>query len=119
MVPCPPRRLQQLVYEKEARLRMIMKMHGLPDTAYWLVAYAWHYAVYAAGIFVFMVLGSAVGLQYFVRNSYGARRVRGSARVQAAATARRACSLSAVVLCVLEGARGCSALARAGPTGAV
>lgn len=27
----------QLVYEKERRLRMMMKMHGLGDTAYWCV----------------------------------------------------------------------------------
>jgi len=27
----------QLVYEKERRLRMMMKMHGLGDTAYWYV----------------------------------------------------------------------------------
>jgi len=38
-------RLQQLVYEKEKRLRVIMKMHGLPDTAYWLVSYVWNYMV--------------------------------------------------------------------------
>jgi hypothetical protein len=42
LVPC---RLQQLVYEKEKRLRVIMKMHGLPDTAYWLVSYIWSYFV--------------------------------------------------------------------------
>eukprot|EP00967_Tisochrysis_lutea_P086408 scaffold121776_cov17-Tisochrysis_lutea.AAC.2 len=36
-------RLQQLVYEKEFRLRVIMKMHGLPDSAYWLVSYVWNF----------------------------------------------------------------------------
>lgn len=29
--------LLQLTYEKERRLRMMMKMHGLGDTAYWCV----------------------------------------------------------------------------------
>ena len=33
--------LQQLVYEKEKRLCMMMKMHGLGDGVYWLVAYSW------------------------------------------------------------------------------
>ena len=33
--------LQQLVYEKEKRLRMMMKMHGLGDGAYWLITYSW------------------------------------------------------------------------------
>ena len=36
-----PSLLQQLVYEKEKRLRMMMKMHGLSDSVYWLVTYTW------------------------------------------------------------------------------
>ncbi len=39
--PSLPRSLQQLVYEKEKRLRMMMKMHGLGDGAYWLITYCW------------------------------------------------------------------------------
>ena len=45
--PTPPHRmlhphsLQVLVYEKEKRLRMMMKMHGLGNGAYWLVTYCW------------------------------------------------------------------------------
>ena len=42
MPACPPfLSLEQLVYEKERRLRSMMKMHGLKDTTYWLVTYAW------------------------------------------------------------------------------
>lgn len=37
-----PTMLQQLVYEKEKRLRMMMKMHGLGDAAYWVVTYIWY-----------------------------------------------------------------------------
>ena len=37
-----PSLLQQLVYEKEKRLRMMMKMHGLGDGAYWFVTYIWY-----------------------------------------------------------------------------
>ena len=36
-----PHSLQVLVYEKEKRLRMMMKMHGLGNGAYWLVTYCW------------------------------------------------------------------------------
>jgi hypothetical protein len=32
-----PSMLNQLVYEKERRLRSIMKMHGLGDAAYWTI----------------------------------------------------------------------------------
>jgi len=66
-----PTMLQQLVYEKEKRLRMMMKMHGLGDGAYWVVTYAWYAALYALYIAVFLIVGGAVGLQYFRRNSWG------------------------------------------------
>ena len=41
LAPQLPTFLQQLVYEKEKRLRMMMKMHGLGDGAYWLITYTW------------------------------------------------------------------------------
>ncbi len=41
-----PTFLQQLVYEKEKRLRMMMKMHGLGDGAYWLITYLWYMILY-------------------------------------------------------------------------
>lgn len=37
LLSCKSHSLMQLVYEKERRLRMMMKMHGLGDTAYWCV----------------------------------------------------------------------------------
>ncbi|GBF88379.1 ABC transporter A family member protein [Raphidocelis subcapitata] len=61
--------LMQLVYEKEKRLRMMMKMHGLGDGAYWLVTYAWFWGLYVAYMAVFMGFGSAIGLKMFTRNS--------------------------------------------------
>mmetsp|Transcript_40231 Transcript_40231/g.119957 ORF Transcript_40231/g.119957 Transcript_40231/m.119957 type:complete len:1026 (-) Transcript_40231:846-3923(-) len=66
-----PTFLQQLVYEKEKRLRMMMKMHGLGDGAYWLVTYCWFTVLYIAYIAVFIIFGSAVGLQYFRKTNYG------------------------------------------------
>eukprot|EP00878_Enallax_costatus_P037262 GHUV01042075.1.p1 GENE.GHUV01042075.1~~GHUV01042075.1.p1 ORF type:complete len:295 (+),score=74.43 GHUV01042075.1:385-1269(+) len=61
----------QLVYEKEKRLRMMMKMHGLGDAAYWLVMYGWFFLLYAAYMIVLVVFGSAVGISTFRHNSYG------------------------------------------------
>lgn len=63
----------QLVYEKEKRLRMMMKMHGLGDTAYWLVMYSWFLLLYMAYMFIFVFFGSIIGLNMFTKNSYGER----------------------------------------------
>ncbi|KAG6555863.1 hypothetical protein Mapa_002504 [Marchantia paleacea] len=59
-----------LVYEKQKNLRMMMKMHGLGDGAYWVITYA-YFLVLSLVYFVFFVaLGSAVGLKFFRLNSY-------------------------------------------------
>jgi hypothetical protein len=63
--------LMQLVYEKEKKLRMMMKMHGLGDSAYWLVTYCWFLALYCVYVFIFMLFGSLIGLNMFRKNSYG------------------------------------------------
>ena len=63
--------LMQLVYEKEHRLRMMMKMHGLGDGAYWLVTYTWFWALYVVYMAVFVAFGSAIGLKMFTKNSLG------------------------------------------------
>lgn len=67
-LPCS---LMQLVYEKEKRLRMMMKMHGLGDGAYWMVTYSWFYALYVVYMFIFILFGSLIGLNMFRKNSYG------------------------------------------------
>lgn len=64
--------LMQLVYEKERRLRMMMKMHGLGDRAYWAVTYAWFFTLYVLYMAVFIGFGSAIGLNMFRKNDYGA-----------------------------------------------
>lgn len=63
--------LMQLVYEKEKRLRLMMKMHGLSDGAYWLVMYSWYLLLYVVYITVFMVFGSGINLSLFTKNAYG------------------------------------------------
>lgn len=66
-----PTFLQQLVYEKEKRLRMMMKMHGLGDTVYWLVTYAWYLLLYCVYIIIFILFGAAVQLSVFRKTSIG------------------------------------------------
>ena len=61
----------QLVYEKEKKLRMMMKMHGLGDRAYWLVTYTWFFFLYALYMIIFVAFGSLIGLNIFRKNSYG------------------------------------------------
>lgn len=63
----------QLVYEKENRLRMMMKMHGLGDAAYWIVTYGWFAVLYAAYMILFVFFGSVMGLSIFTKNDYGKR----------------------------------------------
>ncbi|GLC69187.1 hypothetical protein PLESTF_000800000 [Pleodorina starrii] len=66
-----PTFLQLLVYEKEKRLRMMMKMHGLGDGAYWLVTYCWYLLLYIVYMIIFIVFGAGVGLEIFRRTSMG------------------------------------------------
>ncbi|GLI63912.1 hypothetical protein VaNZ11_007051 [Volvox africanus] len=64
-----PSLLHQLVYEKEKRLRMMMKMHGLGDGAYWLVTYLWYLLVYIVYIAFFMSFGTLIRLKIFTTTS--------------------------------------------------
>jgi len=66
-----PTFLQQLVYEKEKRLRMMMKMHGLGDGAYWVITYLWYIVLYIIYIFILLLLGGLIRLEIFVKNSWG------------------------------------------------
>ncbi|OEL17376.1 ABC transporter A family member 8 [Dichanthelium oligosanthes] len=62
--------LTYLVYEKEQRLRLMMKMHGLKDAPYWLISYAYFLSLSTAYIMLFMISGSVIGLDIFRLNSY-------------------------------------------------
>lgn len=59
------------VYEKEKRLRMMMKMHGLGDGAYWLITYLWYLALYIVYMLIFVIFGAAIGLEVFRRTNFG------------------------------------------------
>ncbi|XP_035822658.1 uncharacterized protein [Zea mays] len=66
-----PVMLTYLVYEKQQRLRLMMKMHGLKDAPYWLISYAYFLALSAAYMAFFTISGSIIGLDIFRLNSYG------------------------------------------------
>ncbi|CAI5987490.1 unnamed protein product [Closterium sp. NIES-65] len=59
-----------LVYEKEKNLRMMMKMHGLGDSAYWLISYAYFFLLSFIYILFFVLFGSLIGLKFFRINNY-------------------------------------------------
>jgi ABC-type transport system involved in multi-copper enzyme maturation permease subunit len=61
----------QLVEEKEARLRAMVRLHGLGGAAYGGVQYAWYFMLYVTYMALFVGFGSAIGLSIFTRNHYG------------------------------------------------
>lgn len=65
-----PVMLTYLVYDKERRLRLMMKMHGLKDAPYWLISYAYFLSLSTAYMMFFMISGSVIGLDIFRLNSY-------------------------------------------------
>eukprot|EP01025_Chloroclados_australasicus_P028913 TRINITY_DN286_c0_g1_i4.p1 TRINITY_DN286_c0_g1~~TRINITY_DN286_c0_g1_i4.p1 ORF type:complete len:1073 (-),score=121.43 TRINITY_DN286_c0_g1_i4:266-3484(-) len=67
-----PVMLYQLVYEKEQKLRMMMNMHGLSESVYWLVNYIWYLTLYCAYIVVLLIVGSlpVFDLAFFRLNNY-------------------------------------------------
>ncbi|KAL1210258.1 ABC transporter A family member 3 [Cardamine amara subsp. amara] len=62
--------LTSLVYEKQQRLRIIMKMHGLGDGPYWVISYAYFLAISTLYIICLMIFGSAIGLKFFLLNDF-------------------------------------------------
>lgn len=65
-----PMMLSTLVYEKEQKLRIMMKMHGLSEAAYWSVQYLYFAALYAVYILVLIAFASAIQLGFFLKTSY-------------------------------------------------
>ncbi|KAL3513214.1 hypothetical protein ACH5RR_025931 [Cinchona calisaya] len=62
--------LSSLVYEKQQRLRIMMKMHGLGDGPYWMISYAYFLLLSAIYMLVFVIFGSLIGLKFFSLNDY-------------------------------------------------
>jgi hypothetical protein len=62
--------LTYLVYEKQQKLKIMMKMHGLKDGPYWLISYAYFFALSAIYMILFLIFGSLIGLRFFKTNAY-------------------------------------------------
>lgn len=57
--------LNTLVYEKQQRLRIIMKMHGLGDGPYWMISYAYFLSISTLYVICLMIFGSVIGTESF------------------------------------------------------
>ncbi|XP_049366044.1 ABC transporter A family member 7-like isoform X3 [Solanum verrucosum] len=55
-----------LVYEKQQKLRIMMKMHGLGDGPYWLISYAYFLFVASIYMLCFVIFGSLVVIGYIM-----------------------------------------------------
>ncbi|XP_038985168.1 ABC transporter A family member 7-like isoform X2 [Phoenix dactylifera] len=65
-----PVMLIYLVYEKQHKLRIMMKMHGLQDGPYWIISYVYFLFLSSAYVLSFVILGSVIGLKFFTLNDY-------------------------------------------------
>ncbi|KAJ1278484.1 hypothetical protein BS78_04G083100 [Paspalum vaginatum] len=63
--------LSNIVYEKQKKLRIMMKMHGLGDLPYWTISYCYFLLLSLLYVLSFMLFGSVLGLSFFRQNSYG------------------------------------------------
>nr|CAB3449317.1 unnamed protein product [Digitaria exilis] len=63
--------LTNLVYERQKKLRIMMKMHGLGDLPYWTISYCYFLLLSLLYVLSFMLFGSILGLSLFRQNSYG------------------------------------------------
>nr|DAD21804.1 TPA_asm: hypothetical protein HUJ06_023267 [Nelumbo nucifera] len=59
-----------LVNEKQHRLRIMMKMHGLGDGPYWLNTYGYFLVISITYMIWFAIIGSIIGLEIFLLNNY-------------------------------------------------
>ncbi|KAL6599302.1 hypothetical protein ACP70R_045796 [Stipagrostis hirtigluma subsp. patula] len=65
-----PVMLTYLVYEKQQKLKIMMKMHGLQDGPYWLISYSYFLALSVVYMLFFVIFGSLIGLNFFRINEY-------------------------------------------------
>jgi ABC-type multidrug transport system ATPase subunit len=60
-----------IVYEKQQKLRMIMKMQGLPMPVYYVVMYALHYFMYFVICLLMTIVGYLAGIKFFTIHNLG------------------------------------------------
>jgi len=59
-----------LVYEKEHKLRVMMKMMGLDTSAYWAINYVFFSVIYMMYITIFVLVGTLADLSFFTKNEW-------------------------------------------------
>ncbi|KAL6888887.1 hypothetical protein ACP4OV_009913 [Aristida adscensionis] len=62
--------LSNVIYEKQQKLRIMMKMHGLGDMAYWAISYCYFLLLSLLYMFFLVLFGSIVGIKLFKLNDY-------------------------------------------------
>lgn len=65
-----PVMLTYLVYEKQHKLKIMMKMHGLGDGPYWIISYLYFLLLSSMYILLFVIFGALIGLNFFKMNQY-------------------------------------------------
>ncbi|CAN6201246.1 unnamed protein product [Urochloa humidicola] len=65
-----PVMLTYLVYEKQHKLRTMMKMHGLGDGPYWIIYYMYFLIFSTVYMIIFVIFGSVIGVNFFKINNY-------------------------------------------------
>ncbi|XP_039117389.1 ABC transporter A family member 7-like [Dioscorea cayenensis subsp. rotundata] len=70
-----PIMLTYLVYEKQHQLKLMMKMHGLGEGAYWTISYAYFLSLSLFYMLCFVAFGSVIGLKFFTLNYYSLQAV--------------------------------------------
>ncbi|XP_078428108.1 ABC transporter A family member 7-like [Wolffia australiana] len=63
--------LTYLVYEKQYKLRLMMKMHGLGDRPYWVISYSYFLVLSFVYMLLLIIFASIIGLKFFRSNDYG------------------------------------------------
>nr|XP_018684862.1 PREDICTED: ABC transporter A family member 7-like [Musa acuminata subsp. malaccensis] len=62
--------LTYVVYERQQKLRIMMKMHGLKDGPYWFISYIYFFSLSSVYMICFVIFGSIIGLKFFRLNDY-------------------------------------------------
>jgi hypothetical protein len=54
--------LTSIVYERQKKLRIMMKMHGLGDLPYWTISYCYFLLLSLLYVLAFILYGSVLGM---------------------------------------------------------
>ncbi|TVU09289.1 hypothetical protein EJB05_42752 [Eragrostis curvula] len=64
MMNCADVMLTYLVYEKQQKLRIMMRMHGLKDGPYWLISYSYFLTLSVVYMLFFVIFGTLIVIGY-------------------------------------------------------